>query len=77
MTDADRKMLQEVHTMLAALIWPQLAGDSADPLSSDPSKMFTGWPALPGGTSGKRTLVDWVRQVNVQLEALKQSPKAP
>ncbi len=63
MTDADRKLLQEVHFMLSQLIWPQIAGDGADPLSSDPAKMFPGWPPLAEKLplEGRKTLVDWVR----------------
>lgn len=60
------------------MIWEQLAGPGADPLTK--GKEFTGWPNLPGGSPGpdgapaRRTLVDHVRQVDVELNNLRVRP---
>lgn len=65
-TDADRKVLLENNRILRD-IWQQLAGPGAEPGG------FTGWPPNANGSGAPRTLVDYGRQTDVQLEALKAS----
>lgn len=65
-TDADRKVLLENNRILRD-IWQQLAGPGAGPGE------FTGWPPNATGSGAPRTLVDYGRQADVQLEALKAS----
>jgi hypothetical protein len=47
---------------LTRWMWSQLAGENAKPFE------FTGWPSFPDGSGQARTLVDYHRQADVQLE---------
>lgn len=77
MTPEQDARLARVETVLK-MIWEQLAGAGADPF--DDTKRYTGWEAFPGGSTNpdgtpvKATLVDFGRQADVELHALR-APK--
>lgn len=64
MTPEQDAMLREVRDNLR-MIWEQLAGAGAKP------GQFTGWPPFDGGSGAARTLVDYGRQADVDLKAIR------
>lgn len=68
-TDADRKILNENNRILRD-IWQQLAGPGAKPGE------FVGWPPFENGSGKPRTLVDYGRSSDVQLESLRKKAGA-
>lgn len=69
-TDDDRKVLLENNRILRDL-WQQIAGAGAKPGE------FTGWPSFDGGSGKALTLVDYARQADAQLVALKNAEGDP
>jgi hypothetical protein len=64
LTAEEHAMLLETRDLLRWL-WSQVAGEGAKPFE------FTGWPGFPGGAGKKLTLVDYMRQNDVEVQALK------
>jgi hypothetical protein len=70
LTDEQAQQLQNIHDMLPVISW--LYGQFAGIVAGAPAPFPTvpGWPTLAGGTDQELSLLDFLRQGNVQVNAL-------
>jgi GH25 family lysozyme M1 (1,4-beta-N-acetylmuramidase) len=70
-TPEQAQQLADIHAALPLLQWfyGQFAGLGADGYPA-PFPDVPGWPTLPGGTDQELSLLDFLRQSNVQVNAL-------
>jgi hypothetical protein len=70
LTDEQAQQLQNIHDMLPVISW--LYGQFAGIVAGAPAPFPTvpGWPTLAGGTDQELSLLDFLRQENVMVNAL-------
>lgn len=70
LTQDQAQQLQDIHDVLPVIAW--LYGQFAGIVNGAPAPFPTvpGWPTLAGGTDQELSLLDFLRQENVQVNAL-------
>lgn len=71
LTPEESQQLADIHAMLPVITWlyGQFAGLGPDNQPA-PFPTVPGWPTIAGGTDQDLSLLDYLRQANVQLNAL-------